>query len=128
MFTRTIRFMQLPAWVVLFLVPAGCTNDSAVRSTVELQHHFRLVKGTLDHVASIAAEGDNIVVSFDSHKLIFEKHRVMLDDTEQLRLPPGSSRVEFEYIGGKLSVSARGKPIMKEGVLVNPKETETPAP
>jgi hypothetical protein len=119
-------FRNLPAVLLLFSV--GCTNDTAIRSTVELQHNFRLVKGTLDHEATIAPDGNNIVVSFGSHKLIFEKHRVMLDDTEQLHLPAGSSRVEFEYIGGKLSVSARGKPLMKGGVLLNPKETETPAP
>jgi len=90
---------------------AGCE----FKSTVAMKVGARQVKGTLDKSASIANEGENVVVTSEGHKLRFEKDRVLLDDNEQMKLPLGSRLIEFEYINEKLSVTVDGNEILKEG-------------
>jgi hypothetical protein len=113
--------IQRPTFVLVFgCLLAGllssCTHQSAVHSSLSTTIGGREVKASTDAPASISQQNGAAVLSFQGHKLIVERERVLLDANEIGKVASDSKKVDVFYTEGKLTVAVDGKPAIDVSV------------
>lgn len=81
----------------------------------KLQIGSFLLKTDVDVPVAIATNNESAAIDY-GHVIVIEfaNGRVLLDDTERVKLPPGTKEVEIVVISGKLSVSADNSVIFSD--------------
>ena len=89
---------------------AGASTGTGGINHGSIQVGSHTLKTVMDVPVSYVMHGDSAFVDFNKQKLVvdFGKGRVLLDDTEQAKLPDGTKDVEVQFVGGKLSITADG--------------------
>jgi hypothetical protein len=98
------------AMAALLATASGCSPklSPATLSTVV---GGRQVRAVVDNPAFVSSEGGAAVITSGGRKLVVEKDRILLDGKEQVKLPAEAQKVDIEYVGGKLTVTADGVPV-----------------
>lgn len=92
---------------LLFLL-SSCGGSG--RSHLSARIGERDVVASIEGKASILCLDDRAIVEFSGHKVTVEKERILVNDKEVAKADP-AARVEMDYSGGKLKLSADGKEI-----------------
>jgi hypothetical protein len=93
----------------------GAASGTTNGGTVRVGSHG--VSAKMDVPVSNTMGSERAVVSFQGRSLVvdFGKSQVLLDDVERGKLPEGTKDVAVEFLAGKLTVTADGKPVFSSG-------------
>jgi hypothetical protein len=84
--------------------PAGGLNNNSISVG------SRTIRTATDVPTNTMVQNSTAVIEFGGKKLEveFEKQRILLDGTEQAKLPAGAREILVQSVGGKLTVTADG--------------------
>jgi hypothetical protein len=75
------------------------------------------IKTSMDVFASTELKDERAVISFGGRTLVveFDRAQVVLDDTRKASLPAAVKEVAVQFVGGTLTVTADGTPVLTVG-------------
>lgn len=114
MVTRICQILTVGVLATFLAFVVGCGAKPAGRSILGTRIGDREVKASLDGAGFISSEGDAAAISFAAGKLVVDKGAVRLDGEELAKLPEDAKKVEVDYTGGKLTVTADGKSVVSK--------------
>jgi hypothetical protein len=103
--------LTLGVAIVLLAHVGGCGPQAAGRAILSTKLPGREVKATLDGNGFISGTETSATINSGAGKIVVEQESVKLDDVELAKLPADAKLVEVDYIAGKLTISADGKPV-----------------
>jgi hypothetical protein len=105
----------------LLTAPSGCGSVATTRFTMTVEFNGDKIKALISPSGPGVKAGvrsrqspsgqDSAVFTFGGHELLVDKTRVLLDGTEQAKLPARAKKVELEYAAGKLTATVDGAPL-----------------